>query len=140
MADPAQLPSTELAMPGHLATDTRIRLHTRDARALVKGRPYVAPSGDDPGQPAIIGLEGFGWRVARICQSAAADDPYADWALLRIEDALRRAGELIEPRAAALQAELEADPDLEITLAASVDPIQVPILASHPLYLDFRDG
>lgn len=132
MADHIQLPSIDLAMPGRLTADTRIRLHTRDARALVKGRPYMVSTENNPGQPGIIGLEGFGWRVARICQSAAADDPYADWALIRIEDVLRRAGQLIEPRAATIQAELEADPDLEIKLVESVDPIQVPILASHP--------
>jgi integrating conjugative element protein (TIGR03761 family) len=112
-------------MPGALRHEVRIRLHTRQAQALIEGRTF------ESGQRPIIGLQGFGRYITQIWRSAQYDDPYADWALLRIEEELARAHKLIRPKTLEIARVLESMPAVEIELAASVDPIQVPVMFAN---------
>jgi integrating conjugative element protein (TIGR03761 family) len=61
-------------------------IQTRQAQALVGGRPKQGS-----GKPEIHGLEAFARAAAKIHIAAAADDPYAAFALLQIEAALATA-------------------------------------------------
>jgi integrating conjugative element protein (TIGR03761 family) len=103
-----------------------MRLQTRQAQALIEGRTF------ESGKRPIIGLQGFGRFITQIWRSAQHDDPYADWALLRIEEELTRVQQLIRSKTFEIARVLESMPAVEIELASSVDPIQMPILFSHP--------
>ena len=59
-----------------------LTLETRQAQRMVKGRPGTAD------KPAIMGLIGFANRLRVIWHGARADDPYADWWLVKVHDAL----------------------------------------------------
>ena len=59
-----------------------LTLQSRQAQRLVKGRAYSAE------KPAIIGLLGFANLVRTLWHGARADDPYADWWLLQIHEAM----------------------------------------------------
>ena len=61
-----------------------LTLQTRQAQRLVKGRSYSAD------RPAIIGLIGFANLVRSVWHGARADDPYADWWMLKIHEALEQ--------------------------------------------------
>ncbi len=74
-------------------------LQTRQAQALCLGRKR-----QEGGKAVITGLDDFTRAIAQICNAAAADDPYADLALLKIEAAfadaraeLRLMADLLEP-------------------------------------------
>ncbi len=81
--------------------------------ALVRGRPAA------PGKPAIIGLFGFADRLRGIWQGARQDDPYADWWLIKIHDALVAAEQRIQAGQQTLAERRAASPALEVMVAAS---------------------
>lgn len=68
--------------PGVLRGSATLTLQSRQAQRLVKGRAYSAE------KPAIIGLLGFANLVRTLWHGARADDPYADWWLLQIHEAM----------------------------------------------------
>ena len=64
-----------------LQSEIYLTLQTRHAQALVRGRNV-------PGKPLIVGLVGFADRLRLIWTGAKQNDPYADWWLIKIEDAI----------------------------------------------------
>ena len=99
--------------PGALRGQAWLSLQTHHAQRLLRGRPGAA------GKPAIIGLFGFAERLRGIWQGARQDDPYADWWLVKIEDALVAAEQVIKAERATLAERLEALPALEVVVATS---------------------
>ena len=95
--------------PGALQGQAWLTLQTRQAQRLIRGRPAAA------GKPAIIGLFGFADRLRGIWQGARQDDPYADWWLVKIEDALEAAEQVIQVEQAALAERFEASPALVVS-------------------------
>ena len=77
----AESPERE-EQPGALRAVVTLTLETRQAQRMVKGRSGTVD------KPAIMGLIGFANRLRVIWQGARADDPYADWWLVKIHDAL----------------------------------------------------
>ena len=75
--------------PGALRAVVTLTLETRQAQRMVKGRPGTSD------KPAIMGLIGFANRLRVIWQGARADDPYADWWLVKIHDALDVADQVV---------------------------------------------
>ena len=75
---------------GRLRTEVAFHLQTVRAGQFVLGRARSARA------HRVIGLRGFAWWTSVIVAAARADDPFADWWLLRLETA-----------AAALRCELE---------------------------------
>ena len=103
-----------------------LTLQTRHAQRLIRGRPAAA------GKPAIIGLFGFAERLRGIWQGARQDDPYADWWLLKIHDALVAAEQLIQAEQVTLAERLAALPALEVTVATSQKPYRTPLRFANP--------
>ena len=99
--------------PGALRGQAWLSLQTHHAQRLIRGHPAAA------GKPAIIGLFGFADRLRGIWQGARQDDPYADWWLVKIEDALVAAEQMIKAERATLAQRLEALPALEVAVATS---------------------
>ena len=64
-----------------LRSDVWLTLQTRYAQLLVRGR-------DVKGKPPIVGLIVFADRLRVIWHAAAANDPFADWWLIKIHDAI----------------------------------------------------
>jgi len=68
-------------LPGYLTGDTKFEIHTPEASTLFFGRA----------ENNVVGLLYFGQQMSRIWDAAEQDDPYADWYLLKIYDAIIKA-------------------------------------------------
>jgi integrating conjugative element protein (TIGR03761 family) len=112
--------------PGVLRGSAVLVLQTRQAQRIVRGRSYSAT------KPAIIGLLGFANLVRAVWQGARADDPYADWWLLKIDDALGTAEAELGAMAITVDQSLEAYRALRITPPESLSPARIRLHFSNP--------
>ena len=90
---PSSASSAHNPTPGALRGEVRLTVQSRYAQRLIVGRAWT------PEKPAIIGLVGFADRLRVIWHAARADDPYADWWLIKIDAALQRARVCFMPAA-----------------------------------------
>ena len=67
---------------GALQGEVWLTVQTYQAQSLVRGRRRSED------KPAIIGLVGFADRLKTVWQAARQNDPYADWWLIKIEEAI----------------------------------------------------
>ena len=119
-------PRLSLEQPGGLRSTTSMTLQTRQAQKIVVGRKR------DKGIEPIIGLLDFGRRMKLIWLSAEADDPYADWYLLKVEQALQKARELVQEKKQWLDDVLNDLEGFDIQVASSLQPIHVQIYFQNP--------
>ena len=112
--------------PGGLRSETRMTIQTRQAQKLVLGRKRAK------GVQSIVGLLDFGRRMKLLWLSAQADDPYADWYLLRIEESINEAKIVMTEKKKWLDDVLNSMSGFEINIAQSLEPIQVPIVFQNP--------
>lgn len=117
---------TDEALPGALHGVVTLTLETHQAQRLVKGRSGSA------GKPAIVGLIGFAKRLRAIWHGARADDPYADWWLVQIEDAFSRAETTLESVSTDVQRTLDAIDAIGVTPSTSIRPMRTPLRFSNP--------
>lgn len=112
----AQIPNaTGGTGPGALHGRASVLIQTFDARRIVVGRRR-----SQDGKASIVGLIEFGSRVRKIWDAAAKDDPYADWYLVRIEEAIHRARTRIGRELALMRNHLESVPEgIEIAMVSS---------------------
>ena len=103
-----------------------LTLQTRYAQSLITGR--LARQG----KPAILGLLGSAARLREIWQSAGADDPYADWWLIRIEQALERARDFIGGERERLRARFAEEAALKIQMLTSTRPNRFSLKFANP--------
>lgn len=125
-AETARSPRSIFEQPGGLRSQTRMTIQTRQAQKLVVGRkrsPQVEP---------IIGLLDFGRRMKLIWLSAEADDPFADWFLVRIEQSLEESKKLIQEKTAWLNKRMAELQGFDIQVANSLEPLHVPIFFQNP--------
>lgn len=122
----AQPIRTLIEQPGDLRSETRMTIQTRQAQKLVVGRKSA-----DHVEP-IIGLLDFGRRMKLIWLSAEADDPFADWFLVKIEQSLKESQALIQTKTDWLDARLREIQGFDIQVAHSLQPLQVPIYFQNP--------
>ncbi|MEW8009042.1 MAG: PFL_4669 family integrating conjugative element protein [Candidatus Thiodiazotropha endolucinida] len=121
-ADPAVDYTTATARPGTLRGDASIVIQTRQAQKLVYGRRKTEDKAH------ITGLVRFGMNMNRIWTSAGRDDPYADWALLRIEKTLTQARDRVKTvRQETEQLLANAAVGVTIDAAHSVEPVRIPL-------------
>ena len=114
------------ARPGPLRGNTRLPLQTHPAQLLFKGR-----SGGEH-RPPIVGLLVFGKLVHDIEVNALKDDPYADWWLVKIEEGLSEAREVLTGTQKQLQAQVAASP-FRVAPVTSVEPLEVALTFSSRL-------
>lgn len=121
-ADPAVDYTTAAATPGILRGSVSIDVQTRQAQRLVYGRRQTED------KQAIIGLVRFGMNMKRIWTAAGRDDPYADWALIKIEQTLNQAREAINAMRKEIESLLSnAATGIQIDIAHSLQPVRVPL-------------
>ncbi len=80
-------PSSAPEALGPLRGQVWLTIQTHQAQQLVRGRNGT------PDKPAIIGLVGFADRLRVIWQAARNDDPYADWWLIKVHEAIEASGD-----------------------------------------------
>lgn len=114
------------ARPGALRGTAVLTLQTRQAQQLVKGR------GRSADKPAIIGLIGFANLVRSVWHGARADDPYADWWMLKVQTALNEAQREIASMDEAIGSRLQGMGALEVGLPASARPARISLNFSNP--------
>lgn len=112
--------------PGALRGQVWLTVQTRQAQRLIRGRNGNAD------KPAIIGLVGFADRLRVIWQAARNDDPYADWWLVKVHEALERVRDLVKNEQAALDAQLEQLTALEVAVAESMKPFRIALQFANP--------
>ena len=112
--------------PGALHGQVWLTIQTHQAQQLFRGR------NGSPDKPTIIGLIGFANRLRVIWQAARHDDPYADWWLIKVHEAIQDAGSDIRNRQAELHRKLEQMPAMEVRVAASQRPYRVHLQFANP--------
>jgi integrating conjugative element protein (TIGR03761 family) len=121
-ADPVVDYTTAASRPGLLRGSASLDIQTRQAQRLVYGRRRTE------NKEHIVGLVRFGMNMKRIWSSAARDDPYADWTLLQVEEALNNTRELINTVRQEIESLLEsAAIGVQIDIAHSLQPVRVPL-------------
>jgi integrating conjugative element protein (TIGR03761 family) len=112
--------------PGTLRGSASLPIETRQAQRLVYGRRESAE------QPAIVGLVRFALLMKRLWLSAMLDDPYADWFLIRVLEALDSGRQAIGDRRRELDALLANAAGVQIEVARSLKPVSVPLQFATP--------
>jgi integrating conjugative element protein (TIGR03761 family) len=118
--------SEQLEKPGALHGQVWLTVQTSQAQQLIHGREGT------PDKPTIIGLIGFADRLRVIWQAARNDDPYADWWLIMVHDAIEVAETTIGRRQAGLVKQLEQLTAMEVSVAASQRPYRVHLQFANP--------
>ncbi len=112
--------------PGALRGHAWLTVQTRQAQQLIRGRDGSLD------KPAIIGLIGFADRLRVIWQAARDDDPYADWWLIKVHEALEQARKSVnqyQEDLATLKAKMQA---MEVTVAESLRPYRIRLQFANP--------
>jgi len=125
-ADPAVDYATAAERPGTLRGEASLHIQTRQAQRLVYGRRQSRD------QAGIIGLVRFGMLMKRIWNAAALDDPYADWFLIRVHEALDAGRTTLRAPRDQVDALLAGVDGVEITVAHSLKPVRVPLRFANP--------
>jgi integrating conjugative element protein (TIGR03761 family) len=111
---------------GPLRGQVWLTLQTRQARQLVRGRNGT------PEKPAIVGLAAFADRLRVIWQAARNDDPYADWWLIKVHEAIEDRASLLQRLQRELDKELVQMESIEVAVAASERPYRMPLQFANP--------
>ena len=114
--------------PGGLTSETSILLHTRQAMMIFDGRQET----DD--KAAIYGVPRFSGSVNQIFKDALADDPWADWWLIKIDDHIERARMKLNEFKEELKDLYPNSPSININSAESTEPESRPLNFPTPSY------
>ncbi len=112
--------------PGALRAQVWFSIQTSHAQRLFHGRKAT------PTKPAIVGLVGFAIRLRVIWHGARDDDPYADWWLIKVHEAIVATGDELRSRKQQLIESLEQMNALDVDIAASKRPYRVPLNFANP--------
>ena len=113
--------------PGALRSQVWLTVQTRQAHQLIYGREGTRA------QAPIIGLVGFAERLRIIWQAAREDDPWADWWLIKVCDAMDAAGDCIRNWKQDLDHLLQQQAaGMEVSLAESLRPCRVLLQFASP--------
>jgi len=118
--------STPPEKPGALHGQVWLTVQTVLAQKLIHGRDATAE------KPTIIGLVGFANRMRVVWQGARNDDPYADWWLIKVHEAIQVAENYIRARHTTLSKQLNEITAMEVNIAESQKPYRVPLRFANP--------
>lgn len=128
-ADTIVSPRSVRERPGRLTTNGDITLHTRQAHKLFYGRRGEPQKKIFP----VIGLVRFATNVGAIWTASEGDDPYADLALLEIEQEFDDAEKVLAQYAKSMDDMLENDVDgINVSVMQSAKPVNLDIQFYSP--------
>ena len=116
--------------PGRIEGENSVILHTRQGMALFDGRP----ANPEKGKSAIYGVPRFYGAVKQIYFDAMADDPWADWWLIKVDHAIEKAQQSLEQLRAEIQGFQPRNASISISNAHSVQPEPRPLNFAIPSY------
>ncbi len=108
-----------------IRTDVWLSLQTRYAQMLVRGRQLK-------GKPPIVGLLRFADALRVIWHAAAANDPYADWWLIKIHDRIASLNNLLDERLSQFESLTESTPAFQIAPVEAKEPFRIKISFATP--------
>ena len=123
---PSSVSSADKYVTGALRGEVWLTVQSHHAQRLILGRAATLK------KPAIVGLVGFADRLRVIWNAARADDPYADWWLIKIDEALERARTRIKTEQAALDECIEQRSALKISVVTTNKPYRVALNFANP--------
>ena len=126
---PPELPAARnsRSRPGVLRGEVWLTVHTHQAQLLIHGRAGTRH------KPSIVGLLGFADRLRIIWDGARADDPWADWWLIKVCDGIEVTRERISHWKRDLDNLLELQASgMEISLAESQRPSRTRLQFANP--------
>lgn len=106
-------------------SEMHLVLQTHHAQLLVRGR-------DVKDKPLISGLFAFADRMRLVWQAAEADDPFADWFLLKVFDAITTAEYRVEAEVKQLRVHLESSRTFHIAPTEVKDPFRLALRFTTP--------
>lgn len=118
--------SSQPEKPGVLRGQVWLTVQTSQAQQLIHGRAGTAD------KPAIIGLVGFADRLRVLWLAARRDDPYADWWLIKVHEAIDSNETFSRDRQVELDRHLEQMTGIEVNVAASQYPYRVQLQFANP--------
>ena len=124
--NPISVRPADIDGPGRLRDEVWLTVQSHHARRVILGRTGTQE------KPAITGLLGFADRLRIIWNAARADDPYADWWLMKIDDALECAQRRIRTEQAALDDCIEKCATLQIKVATTEKPYRIELQFATP--------
>lgn len=107
---------------GRLTVETILTIKTRQAQQLAIGRNKSAK------QSPIVGLFRFGKMTVHLWQRAQADDPFADWTLLRIEDGLKAGRQHLKQLGEQTRTLLGSVEGLHFEVADNAEPLDLKLM------------
>ena len=108
-----------------IQTDVWLSLHTRYAQLLVRGRQVK-------GKPPIVGLLRFADSLRVIWHAAEANDPYADWWLIKLQDTYHVISNRIENLNAKFLDKLPERETFQIAPSEHKDPFRIRLSFATP--------
>lgn len=112
--------------PGALRSQATMEIQTRQAQRLVYGRMA------SDGKHEIVGLLRFAAMLRPIWGCSIADDPYADWWLVKIERELMRARDQLKEMEITVEQHLTGAPAVNVVVAQSLSPARLELNFSNP--------
>lgn len=122
LVDPPKQPER----PGALHGQVWLTVQTNQAQQLIQGREGTED------KPMIVGLIGFADRLRVIWQAARDDDPYADWWLIKIHEAIDAVKDYVGCHQIELAKQLQQMTAIEVSVAASQQPYRVQLQFANP--------
>ncbi len=110
---------------GTLQSQLHLVLQTRHAQLLVRGRMVKD-------KPLISGLLAFADRLRLVWQAAAEGDPYADWFLIQVHEAMSTAEARMDNEMKHLNLQLQSTRTLQIAPAEVKEPFRMALRFSTP--------
>ncbi len=114
------------SIPGVLRGNVTITLHTIQAVQVFEGRPWSKK------RPGIPGLFMFAAHLENLATGSAADDPYADWFLVRIERRLNEIEAALQREQKALDEQRDAIFGITVGDAESIEPMVFELRLRSP--------
>lgn len=124
---PAVMKPAKPAGPGALRGEVSLTLNTRHALNLFIGRAR-----SDAGARIIPGVNRFANYLEQVGIGVAADDPYADWTIIRIERLMATCEVTLRDWNQEMGEKLQSAPGVEIGVAQSLEPHVVSLQLTSP--------
>ena len=106
---------------GALRGEASVTIHTRQAQQLLTGRDAV------DGRPPVMGLMRFSNFLTQITAAAKQDDPWADWHLVQLEEALVAGEKSLKQQLENLKRVLRDNKMMDVQVSESVKPMKVSV-------------